>query len=138
MRNAMNKSAIILLAILVTSIPASAEQPATTDTTHAQHGAGGSMAAAKDRIGLSATQRQMIAWSIAGLADMQPVPPSFRPSPGTKVPDGLRLSEIPGIVRGVAPPADGYRYAMLDDKDLLLVEPRDGTIADVIHLNRHL
>ncbi len=45
---------------------------------------------------------------------------------------------MPGIVEGVAPPAASYQYAMLDDKDLLLVKPQDDTIADVIHLNRRL
>jgi len=38
----------------------------------------------------------------------------------------------------VAPPAAGYEYAMLDDRDLLLMKPQDNTIADVIHLNRRL
>jgi hypothetical protein len=92
----------------------------------------------KDRIGLTATQRQMIAWSIAGLAEMQPVPSRFQPTLGTKAPKDLSLSQVPGIVQGVAPPAANYEYAMLADKDLLLVTPQDGTIADVIHLNRRL
>ena len=80
----------------------------------------------------------MVARSIAGFADMQPVPPSFQPVPGTKVPKELSLSQVPGMVQGVAPLAANYRYAMLNDKDLLLVKPQDDTIVDVIRLNRRL
>ena len=121
------------------SLPASAQQPVTTtNAPQAQDASKGIVAGGKDRIGLTATQRQMIAWSIAGLADLQQVSSGFQPSPGTKVPNGLRLSEAPGVVQGVAPPADRYEYAMLRDKDLLLVKPQDGTIADVIRLNRRL
>lgn len=134
----MNRLAVFLLAAAI-SLPVSAQQSAPTVTNTVQHAKGdGTLPNGKDRIGLTATQRQMIAWSIAGLADMQPVPPSFQPAQGTKVPKEVRLSQVPGIVRGVAPPAEDYRYAMLDDKDLLLVKPQDGTIADVIHLNRRL
>ncbi len=92
----------------------------------------------KDRIGLTATQRQMIAWSIAGFAEMQPVPQSFQPKPGVEAPRKLKLSQVPGFDQGVAPPAASYQYAMLANKDLLLVNPQDGTIADVIHLKRRL
>lgn len=48
--------------------------------------ANGTMLNGKDPIGLTATQRQMIAWSIAGIAEMQPVPPHFQPQPGMKPP----------------------------------------------------
>lgn len=137
----MNRFATILLVTAVMSSPATAQQsvPTATDTArHAQGTTDGIVPNGKDRIGLTATQRQMIAWSIAGLADMQPVPPSFQPRLGAKVPKELSLSQVPGIVRGVAPPAANYQYAMLDDKDLLLVKPQGGTIADAIHLNRRL
>ncbi|MGC2084444.1 MAG: hypothetical protein WA702_13935 [Bradyrhizobium sp.] len=137
----MKQFAIILLATATVSLPASAQQSTTVATNGAQQAQptkGGAPPREKDRIGLTATQRQMIAWSIAGLAEMQPVPSRFQPTLGTKAPKDLSLSQVPGIVQGVAPPAANYEYAMLADKDLLLVTPQDGTIADVIHLNRRL
>jgi len=92
----------------------------------------------KDPIGLTATQRQMIAWSIAGFAHLQRLPQGFRPAIGAKIPDQLRLRQIPHVVTGEAPPIRNYQYVMLRNKDLLLINPRDKTIADVIHLNRRL
>ncbi|WP_298252928.1 hypothetical protein [Bradyrhizobium sp.] len=135
----MNRLAIIVLAAAAVSSSASAQYGAPPTTGAAQPSrddADGTMLNGKDRIGLTATQRQMIAWSIAGIAEMQPVPPDFRPQPGTKVPSQVNLSQVPAMVEGVAPPAAGYEYAMFDDKILLLLQ--DGTIADVIHLNRRL
>ncbi len=94
----MNTLVIVLLATAIISVPASAQQsaPTTTDiaTQATQDAANGTAPQGKDRIGLTATQRQMIAWSIAGFADMQPVPPSFQPAPGTKVPKDLSLSQV--------------------------------------------
>ncbi len=138
----MNRLAIVLLATAIISVSASAQQsaPRATDTTaqQAQDATNRIAPHRKDRIGLSATQRQMIAWSIAGLGHMQSVPPRFEPKSGAKVPDDVSVSQVPGVVQGVAPPAAGYEYAMLADKDLLLIKPQDDTVADVIHLNRRL
>lgn len=136
----MNRLAIVLLVPAALSLPASAQQsaPASNVVQNVQDAAHGTVPSGKDRIGLTDTQRQMIAWSIAGFADMQPVPQNFQPKPGTKAPKKLKLSQVPAIIEGVAPPAASYQYAMLADKDLLLVRPQDSTIADVIHLNRRL
>jgi hypothetical protein len=38
----------------------------------------------------------------------------------------------------VAEPVRSYEYVMLEDQNLLLVNPQDRTIADVIHLDRRL
>jgi len=140
----MNRLVIGMLVTAAVSFPAIAKQPTSTATDVVQHSrdvanvGDGTMSNGKDGIGLTATQRQMIAWSIAGLADMQPVPPSFQPRPGMKVPSGLSSSRIPRNIGQVAKPVGNYQYIMLNDKDLLLVKPQDGTIADVIHLNRRI
>ncbi len=131
---------IIILATAALSFPADAQQPTpvVAHTALARQTAQGSAVTGKDPIGLSATQRQMIAWSIAGLADMQAVPQNFRPALGAKAPDGLALSQVPGAIRAVAPPAANYQYAMLEGKELIFVKPQDGAIVDMIHLNRRL
>lgn len=133
----MNRVAMILLAgaaVLFATGPSShAASPTLGGNATNEAGNPG-----KDRIGLTATQRQMIAWSIAAFAEMQPAPSRFQAAPGTKAPESLSLSQVPAIVQGVAPPAANYDYAMLDNKDLVLVSPADGTIADIIHLNRRL
>lgn len=140
----MNRLVISMLVTAAVSFPATAQQPTSTASSVVQHSRDAAnvgnrtMSRGKDRIGLTATQRQMIAWSIAGVADMQPVPPSFQPRPGMKVPSDLSLSQIPRNIGQVAKPVGNYQYVMLNDKDLLLVKPQDGTIADVIHLNRRI
>lgn len=91
-----------------------------------------------DPIGLTSTQRQMIAWSIAGLAEKQPSPQGFQPKPGTKLPDQLKSAHIPSTLDQVANPVRNYEYVLLEDQNLLLVSPQDRTIADVIHLDRRL
>ena len=91
-----------------------------------------------DAIGLTATQRQMIAWSIAGVAEKQSVPQGFRPAAGAKLPEGLRSARVPETLREVAEPVRSYEYVMLEDKNLLLIKPQDRTIVDVIHLDRRL
>ncbi|WP_156526931.1 hypothetical protein [Bradyrhizobium sp.] len=45
-------------------------------------------------IGLTSTQRQMIAWSIAALAEKQRSPQGFEPKPGAKLPDQLKSAFI--------------------------------------------
>jgi hypothetical protein len=69
---------------------------------------------------------------------MQSVPQGFQLASGMKVPNKLTLSRVPRNLEAVAPPASSYQYAMLKDKDLLLVKPQNGTVVDVIHLNRRL
>lgn len=78
----------------------------------------------------------MIAWSTAGFAHMQPLPHGFQPAIGAKLPKQLRSRQIPDRLNEIAPPLKNYEYVMLRNKNLLLVSPRDKTIADVIHLNR--
>lgn len=85
----MNRFAIIMLAAAFVSSSASAEygtSPTTGVAQRSRDDANGTMLNGKDPIGLTATQRQMIAWSIAGIAEMQPVPPHFQPQPGMKPP----------------------------------------------------
>jgi hypothetical protein len=85
----MNRFAIIMLAAAFVSSSASAEyrtSPTTGVAQRSRDDANGTMLNGKDSIGLTATQRQMIAWSIAGIAEMQPVPPHFQPQLGMKPP----------------------------------------------------
>ncbi len=127
----------VLLASAAVAFAGSVPPSLSSATQHIPDATGALRSGGEDRIGLTATQRQMIAWSIAGLADVQPIPPDFQARAGAKAPEQLKLSPMPNLVKG-APPAANYQYAMLNDKDLLLVDPQDGAIVDVIHLNRRL
>ncbi len=81
----MNRLLLALLTTAAMSLPATAQnQP-------------------KDPIGLTATQRQMTAWSIAGFARMQRLPQGFQPAIGAKIPEQLRVHQIPPGMKGIAP-----------------------------------
>ena len=126
-----------LMTAALLSFPAAAQQgqgsgaagPATTGMSKRDE---------RDPIGLTSTQRQMIAWSIAGVAEKQASPQGFQPKAGAKLPDQLKSARIPSTSDQVADPVRNYEYVMLEDQNLLLVSPQDGTIADVIHLDRRL
>jgi hypothetical protein len=92
----------------------------------------------RDPIGLTSTQRQMIAWSIAAIAEKQASPQGFLPKPGAKLPDQLKSAQIPSTLDQVADPIRNYEYVFLEDQNLLLVSPQDRTIADVPHPDRRL
>lgn len=132
----MNRLLVTLIAAAL-SLPAAAQQgpgsPGTDQTT-----TGMSKSADKDPIGLTPTQRQMFAWSIAGIAEKQASPQGFQPKPGMKLPDELKSAQVPSTIDQVATPVRSYEYVMLQDQNLLLVNPQDRTIADVIHLDRRL
>lgn len=129
-------SAVLMVAALL-PLPAAAQQGSSSGAS-AQSTAGTSKIDDRDPIGLTSTQRQMIAWSIAALAEKQPSPQGFEPKPGTKLPEQLKAARIPAKLHEVAEPVRSYEYVMLEDQNLLLVNPQDRTIADVIHLDRRL
>lgn len=131
----MTRFSVVLIAATVLSLPAAAQQSSGASE---QPTTGISKADETDPIGLTSTQRQMIAWSIAGLAEKQPSPQGFQPKPGTKLPDQLKSAQIPSTLDQVAKPVRKYEYVLLEDQNLLLVSPQDRTIADVIHLHRRL
>lgn len=133
----MNRFSAALFAAALVSFPAIAQQssgPGAAD----QATTGMSKPDERDPIGLTSTQRQMIAWSIAAIADKQASPQGFLPKPGSKLPDQLKSAQIPSTLDQVADPVRNYEYVFLEDQNLLLVSPQDRTIADVIHLDRRL
>ena len=69
----------------------------------------------------------MIAWSIAGIAEKQPSPQGFEPKPGAKLPDQLKSAQVPSTVDQLAEPVRSYEYVILEDQNLLLVNPQDRT-----------
>ncbi|WP_375157882.1 hypothetical protein [Bradyrhizobium sp. RDT46] len=133
----MNRFSAVLIVAAMLSFPAAAQQTSSSGAG-AQSTTGMSKADDRDPIGLTATQRQMIAWSIAGIAEKQPSPQGFEPKAGGKLPDQLKSAQIPAKLHEVAEPVRSYEYVMLEDQNLLLVNPQDRTIADVIHLDRRL
>ncbi|WP_440639378.1 hypothetical protein ACSHT2_33800 [Bradyrhizobium sp. PUT101] len=77
----MNHFSAMLIVAALLSFP-SASQQSSSSGVAAQSTTGMSKADDRNPIGFTSTQRQMIAWSIAGIAERQPSPQDFQPKPG--------------------------------------------------------
>ena len=91
----------------------------------------GSSAAASDKLDLSSAQQKSIWKDISRHAANQNAPSDFNPAVGTAIPDGVNTYPLPRRAARDVPAAKPYRYAMLQDK-LLIVNPSDQKIADVV------
>jgi hypothetical protein len=91
-----------------------------------------SQAMATDTVVLS-KQQQKDAWQdIKALATKQKAPAGFTATVGTVVPSKLDTHPVPVSTANKVPVLRPYQYAMLDSNKLLIVNPSDRKIADVI------
>jgi hypothetical protein len=89
-------------------------------------------AMATDTVVLS-KQQQKDAWQdIKALATKQKAPAGFTATVGTVVPSKLDTHPVPVSTANKVPVLRPYQYAMLDSNKLLIVNPSDRKIADVI------
>jgi hypothetical protein len=91
----------------------------------------GNSAAASDRLELSSAQQKSIWKDISRHAANQSAPSGFSAAVGTAIPAGVNTYPLPRQAARDVPAAKPYRYAMLQDK-LLIVNPSDKKIADVV------
>jgi len=92
-------------------------------------GSGG--AATAGMLNLSGAQEQLIYQSVLNEKG-EPVPTGFRPSVGAKAPMSLTLHKLPSRVIDRIPSAGRYEYAKLQNDEVLLVDPKDREVVDVI------
>jgi Protein of unknown function (DUF1236) len=91
----------------------------------------GSSAAASDKLDLSSAQQKSIWKDISRQATNQNAPSDFNPAIGMAIPDGVNTYPLPRQAARDVPAVKPYRYAMLQDK-VLIVNPSDKMIADVV------
>lgn len=72
----MNHFSAVLIVAALLSFPAASQQSSSSGAA-AQSTTGMSKADDRNPIGFASTQEQMIAWSIAGIAEKQPSPQGF-------------------------------------------------------------
>lgn len=116
--------AIAALLALSGAGAASASQMSTAN--HA-----GKMSAAGDTLALSGTQQKAIWKDVGRHAANQAAPSGFNAAVGTAVPSAVSTYPLPRQARRDVPAVRPYRYAMMQDK-LLIVNPSDHKIADVV------
>ena len=62
----------------------------------------------------------------------QPVPLGFQPRVGAPVPPSISMRQLPFDVTRQVPAANDMEYAKLDNNEILLIDPKDRRIADII------
>jgi hypothetical protein len=87
--------------------------------------------AANDTLTLSDQQQQSIWKDVSKHATNQNAPANFNAAAGTEIPQGLNTYPMPRRAARDVPAVKPYRYAMTQDK-VLIVNPADHKIADVV------
>jgi len=88
-------------------------------------------ASASDTLTLSDAQQAAIWKDVSGHASNQSPPAGFNAAVGAAVPTQLSTRPLPRQARRDVPQVRPYRYAMTEDK-VLIVNPSDHKIADVV------
>jgi hypothetical protein len=84
-----------------------------------------------DTLTLSGDQQKSIWNDVSAHASNQSAPSGFNAAVGTAVPNGLNTYPMPRQAARDVPMARPYRYAMTENK-VLIVNPSDHKIADVV------
>ena len=82
-------------------------------------------------VNLTTQQRQMIMQSVQGEKG-QPAPAGFQPRVGASLPQSMSMRQLPPNVTTQVPAAKGLEYAKLDNNEILLIDPQDRRVADII------
>jgi hypothetical protein len=83
------------------------------------------------QLNLTAQQKQTIVQSVQ-TATAQPAPTGFLPKVGATVPQSLTLRQLPASVTTQVPAAKELQFAKLDSNEILLIDPKDRQVAEVI------
>jgi hypothetical protein len=120
----MKKSASVALAavLLASGVSAAAAASHMSKTT---------AMAPSDTLNLSGTQQKEIWKDISRHASNQTAPSDFSAAVGTAIPSTLSTYPLPRQAARDVPAVKPYRYAMAQDK-ILIVNPADKKIADVV------
>lgn len=86
--------------------------------------------AMKSQLNLTSAQKQAIAQQVA---PESPAAAPFSASVGTKVPESIALHPLPLAVANKIPAVKNYSFAKLHNNDIVVVDPKNRMVADVIH-----
>jgi hypothetical protein len=82
-------------------------------------------------LNLTTQQKQTIAQSVQSDTG-QSAPAGFLPRVGASVPPSMSMHQLPPNVTAQVPAAKDLQYAKLDTNEVLLIEPRDRRVAEII------
>ncbi len=82
-------------------------------------------------LNLTAQQKQTIVQSVQTEIG-QPAPAGFMPKVGAAVPQSLAMRQLPSTVATQVPAAKDFQFAKLDSNQVLLIDPKDRRVAEII------
>ena len=82
-------------------------------------------------LSLTNQQKQAIAQSVQ-TETAQPAPAGFLPRVGVPVPQSLTMRQLPPGVTSQVPAARDLQFAKLDSNEVLLIDPKDRRVAEII------
>ena len=123
--------------VLLTLLFGNPAAVAAADDNMPKNGASGSTATAsqptpKDTLSLSDSERSIVQQDISQYATKAKAPPGFTAEVGAVVPNELATYPVPVSTANKVPALRLYEYAMLDNNQLLIIDPRSNKVADVI------
>jgi hypothetical protein len=86
----------------------------------------------KDKITLTNEQKRMVFQQLAMDAEVQDAPAGFQASVGATLPGDIQLEEVPNDVSTEVPTVANYRFAKVEEDQLLIVDPNDRRVVSVI------
>jgi hypothetical protein len=89
------------------------------------------VAVASADLNLTPQQKQTIIQSVQSETG-QTAPAGFQPQVGASVPQSMSMHQLPSSVTTEIPAAKGLEYAKLSNNEVLLIDPKDRRVADVI------
>ncbi|MGA7804352.1 DUF1236 domain-containing protein [Bradyrhizobium sp.] len=123
----MKNSASLALAAVLALSGATAASAASHMSARSER-----MANTSDTLALSGNQQQTIAKDVSRHASNQTAPQGFNAQVGEAVPSSISTYPLPRQAARDVPAVRPYRYAMTQDK-VLIVNPSDRKIADVVN-----
>jgi len=129
----VNRLAVAAIALLA-GVSAAAASGISKPNSSATTGSASSMSqpVAKDSLSLSASQ-QKTAWKdISAQASKESAPASFTAKVGSAVPSDLATHPVPVSTASKVPELRPYQYALLSSNKLLIVNPSDKKIVEII------
>jgi len=87
--------------------------------------------AAGAQLNLSSAQKQTIYHSVSSEKG-QTAPAGFQAKLGEKAPSSLSMHQLPSSVTSQISAAKDYEYAKLQNNEVLLVNPKDRQVAEII------
>ena len=82
-------------------------------------------------LNLTTQQKQTIAQSVQ-TEIAQPAPAGFLPRVGAPVPQSLATRQLPPSATSQIPAAKNLQFAKLDSNEVLLIDPKDRRVAEII------